>query len=358
MINLDKEAYPTDFQEAYYQQVLAQFSKTHHKKHKNGTSSTIRWQAGNPTLVMNGCRKLLGTAYSDFFPHKDENDNFKLLILLPPEQMKKLVTIITERLNQRLIPQTAVEKYDFQRLKAVYTEGKGLMGNYINQQKVSVSLLQYLNITVCPYCNRNFINSRDQLLGAQLDHFYNKKTFPFLAVSLYNLIPSCSTCNLAKGTKTFHINPFIAEEVITHPVTFNYLLKSINNLEVTLKTKPHRPDERDLKSEELTALKLQQAYAIHAQEVQNMIDGEKRYSSTYRKDLKQLLTYRHSDSTINCQMGLTDDDLDRLIFGSAIFKDDIKNTPLGKLTKDIYQNIKSGRKSKVNPKQDYPPKSP
>lgn len=350
MINLDKQAYPADFQEAYYQQVLAQFSKTHHKKHKNGTSSTIKWQAGNPTLIMLGCRKLLGTDYAKFFPHQDENDHFKSLILLPPETMKELVATITKRLDQKVISKKTLEKYDFQRLKAVYTEGKGLMGHRIDQQKIGVSLLQYLNITVCPYCNRNFINSRDEFLGAQLDHFYNKKTYPFLSVSLYNLIPSCSTCNLAKGTKTFHINPFIAEDVLSHPVTFNYLFKNINNLDLTLQTKTDRPDERDLKSEELTALKLQQAYAIHVQEVQSMIDGERKYSSTYRKDLKQLLTYRHSDSTGSCQMGLTDDDIDRLIFGNAIFKDDLKNTPLGKLTKDIYQNIKSGRKTKVNPK--------
>lgn len=65
-------------------------------------------------------------------------------------------------------------------------------------------LLTSLGVRVCPYCQRNYItsytleeNKEDKVekTTADLDHFYSKKDYPFLALSLYNFIPSCSICN-------------------------------------------------------------------------------------------------------------------------------------------------------------------
>lgn len=47
-----------------------------------------------------------------------------------------------------------------------------------------------------------------------LDHFYLKSRFPFLALSFYNLIPCCGICNsIFRGVKDFtiksHINPYL-----------------------------------------------------------------------------------------------------------------------------------------------------
>ena len=56
---------------------------------------------------------------------------------------------------------------------------------------------------VCPYCNRLFIttvNTPTRRIRPQLDHFRNKNDYPFLALSVNNLIPSCGVCNLLKLT--------------------------------------------------------------------------------------------------------------------------------------------------------------
>ena len=62
-----------------------------------------------------------------------------------------------------------------------------------------------LDIKVCPYCNRNYIlnfNKKGKANAtAQLDHFFDKKDYPYLSVSIYNLVPSCGTCNLRKSSK-------------------------------------------------------------------------------------------------------------------------------------------------------------
>ena len=75
----------------------------------------------------------------------------------------------------------------------------------------------------CPYCNIEsieVINKRVDLTAEEveqalldIDHFYPRSRFPFLAVSFFNLIPSCSKCNRnLKKQKDFrdssHINPY------------------------------------------------------------------------------------------------------------------------------------------------------
>lgn len=63
---------------------------------------------------------------------------------------------------------------------------------------------------ICPYCNQNFaftLAAVDGEFRPTLDHFYPKAQYPFLALSLYNLVPSCYTCNSnLKGTADFFIN--------------------------------------------------------------------------------------------------------------------------------------------------------
>lgn len=57
-----------------------------------------------------------------------------------------------------------------------------------------------LDVKVCPYCNRCLIEPINdgvvkKTVVGELDHFYCKSKYPYLAVSLYNLVPSCGICN-------------------------------------------------------------------------------------------------------------------------------------------------------------------
>lgn len=80
-----------------------------------------------------------------------------------------------------------------------------------------------LEIEVCPYCatqniflyKNDLILKKGQTRGV-LDHFFDKGTYPFLAVSLYNLVPCCKVCNSdMKGIKKFglasHYSPYEIE---------------------------------------------------------------------------------------------------------------------------------------------------
>ena len=72
-----------------------------------------------------------------------------------------------------------------------------------------------LNIRTCPYCNRQYtftLDEKTSKTAPEYDHFYDKSDFPILAVSFYNLVPSCHTCNHMKGQKkTVTINPYFGK---------------------------------------------------------------------------------------------------------------------------------------------------
>ena len=71
------------------------------------------------------------------------------------------------------------------------------------------NVLKSLDIKVCPYCNRQYIFNVDngRKVSAQFDHFYSKSEYPYLALSFYNLIQCCPTCNKAKGETQIAIQP-------------------------------------------------------------------------------------------------------------------------------------------------------
>lgn len=100
-----------------------------------------------------------------------------------------------------------VEKYK----KSIYSETKKfLLKNYENYRVSSClsKIINELKIEVCPYCNRNFLEkySAKNSLGQKkiyfkgdLDHHYSKNEIPALALSFYNLVPSCKVCNHEKS---------------------------------------------------------------------------------------------------------------------------------------------------------------
>lgn len=82
---------------------------------------------------------------------------------------------------------------------------------------------QQLNLRHCPYCNMFPVHmtryranmgpeAKNRALH-QLDHFYPQSRHPYLAVSFFNLIPSCSVCNgqyklERKFDTDTHFNPY------------------------------------------------------------------------------------------------------------------------------------------------------
>lgn len=97
----------------------------------------------------------------------------------------------------------------------------------------AIRILDSIDVDVCPYCNRIFVKAiktdkersdskkGKKVVRGELDHFYSKELYPFLAVSRYNLIPCCSYCNGVNGK---HIDDAIEKKLYSP-----YLIKEDNS---------------------------------------------------------------------------------------------------------------------------------
>lgn len=200
--------------------------------------------------------------------------------------------------------------------------------------------IKKLDIKVCPYCNRNYIfnfkKGKDLNATAQLDHFFDKKTYPFLAVSVYNLVPSCSTCNQRKSAKQEDIfYPFL--ESFNDYARFEY--KGIKHEEegngnffdeerILLELNPISEDEKVNKHIEV--FNLRNLYNEHKDIVSEILIKSEMYNKSYLDELM-----KNYEGTLFKNR----EDLLRLVFGGYIADEDLGKRPLSKLTKDILEQF-------------------
>ncbi|MDQ7066856.1 MAG: hypothetical protein Q9M40_01995 [Sulfurimonas sp.] len=113
--------------------------------------------------------------------------DFKKLILAKPDELEKLSKIYKFKCCNNFSFFNTL--YDYLNKNDKFymkgSDGKEVYNAY--------KLVKSLNLSVCPYCNRNTIYNitNKNRRTSDLDHFYPKSKYPFLAVSFYNLIPSC-----------------------------------------------------------------------------------------------------------------------------------------------------------------------
>ncbi|ALV92032.1 MULTISPECIES: hypothetical protein [Pantoea] len=97
------------------------------------------------------------------------------------------------------------------------------------------NLVASSQLSVCPYCNAEEI---PLILGAKkthrpaLDHFLPRSKYPFLGISIYNLIPAGNICNTSfKSDIDFldgYLNPLVSG--VEHKSLFNFEFNALLNL--------------------------------------------------------------------------------------------------------------------------------
>lgn len=222
----------------------------------------------------------------------------------------------------------------------------------LNEEDIFITLYSRLNnalfvkdldVKVCPYCNRNYIlnfqKSKSLEATAQLDHFFDKKEYPYLAISIYNLVPSCGTCNQRKSTK---------QETIFYPYneSFNnsvkFSLKGIKSRDELIKENLDFFDEKrieldykilsdkDKVEKHIEVFNIKNLYNEHKDIVSELLQKRVIYSDDY---LESLLDEYEGTLFKNRE------DLLRLITGGYIDDTDINKRPLSKLIKDIGEEL-------------------
>lgn len=204
----------------------------------------------------------------------------------------------------------------------------------------NTKIVQALGIRVCPYCNRNYIlsfkNKSGPQLTAQLDHFYNKSTYPFLAVSIFNLIPSCPTCNVRKHAKDKDIlNPYL--DCFDENATFVYrgILNDHNHLDffhekrINLDIIIKNNKKQKLTKEYSKMFNIKELYLEHRDIVSDLLKKEIIYTESY------------ISSFYNNYKDLFDNEKEviEMILNTNIDKNNMHNKPMTKLTCDIAKQL-------------------
>lgn len=205
-------------------------------------------------------------------------------------------------------------------------------------------VLEKLKIRTCPYCNRNYtfvVKASFSKTGKrfttrpEFDHFYNKSQHPLLALSFYNLVPSCSICNHGKATENIGVNPYfegfqskfgICDKTKKVQLNINEIkrTKSENDFSVGF-INPSLYEQHNIDGLGLDAL-----YDKHKDYVMELIEKSTSYGS-----LEQ------NQALADGFQGIfhTSQEVFDFVWGKYLNEEDWGNRPLSKLVRDILEQL-------------------
>ena len=251
---------------------------------------------------------------------------------------------------------------------------KGLLDNFVDEEprlaeylkksydkidsELRKKIIDLKNISVCPYCNRNYISStykflqcnicnqellvidgtekecpgcKQEIKGltkvvntAQLDHFFPKDSYPLFAVSFYNLIPSCYSCNHVKLNKDLKHSPYDSSFPFDD-VKFTYIPKSTDKIEIKIDS--CNPDFIN----GIRILGIEELYQSHIDVVNELIWKKEVYTKSYRDGLSRILNQTNFE--------LSKAEVNRFITGHYTDKENYGKRPLSKMVTDISKEI-------------------
>jgi len=194
-------------------------------------------------------------------------------------------------------------------------------------------------INVCPYCNRNFINpiyksskiNLDNLnQSPDIEHFFPKSMYPFLSLSISNLLPSCAFCNKIKSNFNT-MNRCISPYEITQDFKFKFEIdpKNINKYNISLETQ----------SNNSKILNLENLYKdTHSKYINEIYIDVVSHPNVFTNSLENMLNQMESKTPDPVNFKI--EEWYKSFFRNYYEEDDFNKHPLSKLTKDFYNHLK------------------
>lgn len=202
-------------------------------------------------------------------------------------------------------------------------------------------LFEATNATVCPYCNRVFIanvrtirrDKNDKIqpteVRGELDHFYSKDTYPYLAISRYNLVPSCPFCNHTKsdGDSSKLVNPYCLDSHEHLRFDMAITASGFANMETCAKAITIEPHPDEVMKGNVEMFHLEDIYKTHTDYAAEIY---------YKHILPRPLEYRKYVSEFFSSKGipLNSEDERRLLLG-VYPPCEFSKRPLSKLRYDL-----------------------
>ncbi len=194
-----------------------------------------------------------------------------------------------------------------------------------------------LGIKSCVYCNsqltlsiskqrlRNRNTIEKHVARFQVDHYYPKDKYPYLSIALFNLYPTCASCNNIKSNNSVDFELY-ADSVVKSPYLFELdklslvqflISRNDSNLKVIFRN-IENPRNNDI-------FCIQEIYDTQKDVAAEIVLKSIIYNDAYRRHLK---SYRINSSQI-----------DRLILGNYTGEHEIHKRPLSKFMQDIGRDL-------------------
>jgi hypothetical protein len=175
-----------------------------------------------------------------------------------------------------------------------------------------------------------------------LDHVINKADYPIVALSLFNFVPCCYSCNSKFKRDTTLIDVKDRKQSILSPSSKYYSFHSDNSFRMFYKE--NKPNLSDIKLESdfavrlvsnkhhiiyskyIEAFKLNARYKAHKSDVLDLVKKGQRYNKTKTKQIAKLL---------DCE----EKDVRKDIFGRLLESKETVKYPKSKLIADIARNM-------------------
>ena len=228
-------------------------------------------------------------------------------------------------------------------------------------------ILKSLDVTVCPYCNRQYITSwtdstnNSEHSTADLDHFFAKSVYPLFSLSLFNFIPSCQICNsrlkkdfIIEDINRMPIYPykenfgdngvFVLKEKTNKKSKRNYYIDQLElmlgiydgdsyelKIDIDFEKDKQLSDKIDLSTK---LFHLNEIYQIHVKYAFEVLRKQAVYSdSSYLKMLNEQFKEKYN-------IDFKRSELEKILYGFDWQNGEDPNRPLSKLTYDLLKRNK------------------
>jgi hypothetical protein len=277
----------------------------------------------------------------DFLKYLLEGNNLSNLANCPADKLIDKVNEIRVNHDERL-----------NKNRDLHIQVKKIFVDAYNQLIPKDEFIKALDIKVCPYCNRSYINCIDKEDGSppikgQLDHFYSKKDYPFLAISKFNLVPSCSDCNGVGGKyRTDASGRKTKKNDQKRPLVNPYLISNTDGLKFKMEIEKGFANFKDIEnsikiiveeknnsglSENINTFHLREIYNSHRDIAAEIYLKSLMMHKKYRSSIKKKLHYLN--------LSLTDREFYLIILGIESDSKYFKNRSLSKFKADLAKDL-------------------
>lgn len=259
-----------------------------------------------------------------------------LLICGKPNQLLKLENELKSAFSLSGMYQ---KLHDFIKLIIDYDGFRSKTSTYFHAYDLAAQLM----VNTCPYCNAQYtytIIDKHGETRPELDHFYSQVEHPLLALSFYNLIPSCHICNATfkhqLKSSIELLNPYFAgfEKDAVFKYKFVYLHAQIThpeNFQISIDNAPAGKYKMQIDNC-IDTFKLEKVYHMHRDQLGQIYLKCKLFDKNYVRDfLKKFPTMTGR---------VTADLIYRFYFGNYRNPKDFEKQILSKFTADIIDSFK------------------